>query len=138
MSNPETILLVDDDHSVRFVLLRSLLNLGYRVIEATTGSEAPELLQGGDEIDLINHDLWSSAPYQKGAQYLREVAGLLGEDALDAALAEFYQANVGKAARMRDLVTLLKSKGSASEIEALTVAWLETETCPAQVTTLCP
>ena len=57
MSDPATILLVDDDHSVRFVLHRSLLNMGYRVIEATNGSEALELLQEGGEIDLIITDV---------------------------------------------------------------------------------
>ncbi len=96
------------------------------------------LLNTCGEIDLINHDLWSSSPYQKGAQYFREVAELLGEDVLDAALAEFYQANVGKAARMRELVELLKSKGKSTEIEALTVSWLETEACPASADSLCP
>jgi hypothetical protein len=101
-------------------------------------SNTTSLLSTCNEIDLINHDLWSSAPYQKGAQYFREVAALLGEDTLDAALAEFYVANVGQSARMRELVELLKSKGSSSEIEALTVAWLETETCPASAATLCP
>jgi aminopeptidase N len=96
------------------------------------------LLDTCGEIDLINHELWSGTPYQKGAQYLREVAAILGVDVVDQALAEFYEANVGKAARMRELVTLLKSKGSSEEIEALTVAWLETESCPASVAALCP
>ncbi len=102
-----------------------------------SGSNTTALLSTCGEIDLINHDLWSSAPYQKGSQYLREVSMLLGVDVVDQALAEFYQANVGKAARMRDLVTLLKSKGSSTEIEALTVAWLETEACPASAASLC-
>ena len=101
-------------------------------------SNTTALLSSCGEIDLISHDLWSSSPYQKGAQYFREVAGLLGEDVLDAALAEFYQAHVGKAARMRELVELLKSKGMSAEIEALTVAWLETEACPASAASLCP
>ncbi len=96
------------------------------------------LLSTCGEIDLINHELWSTSPYQKGAQYFREVSVLLGEDVLDQALAEFYQENVGKAARMRDLVALLKSKGKSSEIEALTLAWLETEACPASADSLCP
>ncbi len=96
------------------------------------------LLDSCGEIDLINHDLWSNAPYQKGAQYFREVAGLLGEAELDAALSEFYQAHVGGSARMRELVELLKSKGQSQAIEELTVAWLETEACPASASSLCP
>jgi aminopeptidase N len=95
------------------------------------------LLPTCGEIDLINHDLWSATPYQKGAYYLREVASVLGVEVVDQALAEFYQANVGKAARMRDLVELLKSKGSTQEIEALTQSWLETEACPIDPQTLC-
>ncbi len=96
------------------------------------------LLNSCGEIDIINHPLWSNTPYQKGAQYLREVALLLGKDVVDQALAEFYQANVGKAAHMRGLVELLKSKGNAAEIEALTLAWLETESCPVSAKALCP
>ena len=57
MSTTETILLVDDDHSVRFVLHRSLLNMGFRVIEATNGSEALELLHDAGTVDLIITDV---------------------------------------------------------------------------------
>ncbi len=103
-----------------------------------SGENTTALLDTCGEIDLINHELWSSTPYQKGAQYLREVAAVLGVEVVDQALAEFYEANVGKAARMRDLVALLKSKGRSEEIEALTVAWLETEACPASAAALCP
>ncbi len=103
-----------------------------------SGENTTALLDTCGEIDLINHELWSGTPYQKGAQYMREVAGLLGADVVDQALSEFYVANVGKAGRMRELVELLKSKGSSAEIEALTVAWLETEACPASATLLCP
>lgn len=101
------------------------------------GGNTTSLLSSCGEIDLLSHPLWSGVPYQKGAQYLREVSGLLGEDVLDDALSEFYLGNVGKAARMRDLVELLKSKGESEAIEALTVSWLETEACPASAATLC-
>jgi hypothetical protein len=104
----------------------------------TSPSNTTALLSSCGEIDIINHDLWSSTPYQKGAQYFREVAALLGEDVLDQTLAEFYQAHVGEAARMRELVELLKSKGKSAEIEALTVSWLETEACPLSADSLCP
>ncbi len=56
-ASPETILLVEDDHSVRFVVHRSLLKMGYRVIEATNGSEALELLQESGAVDLIITDV---------------------------------------------------------------------------------
>lgn len=95
------------------------------------------LLTTCNEIDLINHELWSSTPYQKGAQYLREVALLLGVEVVDQALAEFYQEHVGKAARMRELVDLLKSKGESEAVEELTAIWLEGESCPARINELC-
>ncbi len=56
-ASPGTILLVEDDHSVRFVLHRSLLKMGYRVVEATNGSEALELLQDCGPLDLIITDV---------------------------------------------------------------------------------
>ncbi len=102
------------------------------------GSNTTALLTGCDEIDLLTHPLWSSVPYQKGAQYLREVSALIGQDLVDEALSEFYQANVEKAVHMRELVTLLKSKGESAQIEALTVQWLESESCPMSVNALCP
>jgi aminopeptidase N len=95
------------------------------------------LLDSCGEIDLISHPLWSSAPYQKGAYYLREVAKLIGVEAVDEALGEFYRAHVGGSARMRELVELLESKGKAAEIEALTVSWLESEECPIDPNLLC-
>ena len=56
-ASPGTILLVEDDHSVRFVLHRSLLKMGYRVIEAANGGEALELLQESEAVDLIITDV---------------------------------------------------------------------------------
>lgn len=96
------------------------------------------LLNSCGEIDIINHPLWSNTPYQKGAQFLREVAVLLGPEVVDQALSEFYLDKVGSAAHMRELIDLLKSKGNADEIEALTLAWLESESCPASAASLCP
>ena len=53
MSEPagETILLVEDEESVRFVLSKSLSLKGYHVIEALNGNEALEVLDGGETID---------------------------------------------------------------------------------------
>jgi signal transduction histidine kinase/DNA-binding response OmpR family regulator len=54
----ETILLVEDDPSVRSSLKNALSSLGYRVLEASDGAEALELWkQHSAEIDLLLTDL---------------------------------------------------------------------------------
>lgn len=53
----ETILLVEDEESVRFVLSKSLLRKGYQVIEACNGSEALDLLNGEASVDLMITDV---------------------------------------------------------------------------------
>ncbi len=54
----ETILLVEDDHAVRSVALRALRQHGYRVLEATDGSEAIQLAEKfAGAIDLLLTDI---------------------------------------------------------------------------------
>jgi hypothetical protein len=92
-------------------------------------------------IDLLNDPLWSSVPYMKGAYFYREVGKAIGAGVLDAALAEFYQANVGKAAKMQALIDLIKTKTDVAgqkAIDNLETAWLKTVDCPVDVATLCP
>lgn len=92
-----------------------------------------------NEIDIENHELWSAAPYYKGAFYLREVAELMGKEQLDQVLASFYMANVGGAARMQQLIDTIKSASpdNAAAIDSLTTKWLRTKACPPEATTLC-
>ena len=92
-------------------------------------------------IDLFNDPLWSSVPYMKGAYFFREVGKVVGVAVLDAALAEFYKANVGKAAKMQALIDLIKTKTDVAgkkAIDDLETAWLKTVDCPVDFTTLCP
>jgi aminopeptidase N len=92
------------------------------------------------EIDLITDDLWSSVPYQKGACFLEDAGDLIGTGALDEALADFFQARAGQAARMRDLVDAIKSKaGDAkkAQIDVLVTEWLLTKECPADYAERC-
>jgi nitrogen-specific signal transduction histidine kinase len=54
----ETILLVDDDDAVREVLARGLQERGYRLLEASTGPEALDILRrSADDIDLVVTDV---------------------------------------------------------------------------------
>ena len=91
-------------------------------------------------IDILNDPLWSNVPYMKGAFFYKAVADLIGADALDTALASFYQAHVGQAAHMQDLVDYIKSTTSAANgtaIDTLEEGWLKTVDCPVDPDTLC-
>ena len=55
----ETILVLEDDISVRHISVRTLRGLGYDVIEADSGNDARRLLSenGGRRVDLLLTDL---------------------------------------------------------------------------------
>jgi len=93
-----------------------------------------------NSIDILNDPLWSGVPYMKGAYFLRAVARKIGADKLDQTLASFYQANVGKAARMDDLIEAIKADNpaQAGAIDTLADKWLRQLACPVVLSTLCP
>jgi PAS domain S-box-containing protein len=53
----QQILVVDDDDQVRAIAVRQLTSLGYRVIAASGGAEALELLRAVPDIDLLFVDV---------------------------------------------------------------------------------
>lgn len=91
------------------------------------------------EIDFEHSALWSLAPYMKGACFYEDVADLIGADTLDLAIADFYQAHVNGAARMREMIDTLEAHAPehGARIEALVADWLLTEACPADYATRC-
>jgi hypothetical protein len=78
---------------------------------------------GCNQINLLFHPLWSDVPYMKGAFFLRAVETQIGRATLDAALAAFFQAHVGQAAGMQDLIDALET-GGGQDLDALVAAWL--------------
>jgi PAS domain S-box-containing protein len=66
-----TVLLVDDDTSVREVTAQMLANLGYSVIQADGGSKALQLLEGGTKVDLLLADF--AMPGMNGGELARAV-----------------------------------------------------------------
>jgi signal transduction histidine kinase/CheY-like chemotaxis protein len=52
-----TVLLVDDEASVRLFVREVLVDLGYAVLEAVDGSEALRILQAGGPLDLLVSDV---------------------------------------------------------------------------------
>lgn len=66
-----TVLLVDDDHSVREVTAQMLSNLGYSVIQADGGRTALRLLEEGTTVDLLLADF--AMPGMNGGELARAV-----------------------------------------------------------------
>ena len=67
----ETILLVDDEEGVRQVLARGLEEKGYRLLEASSATQALEILQRlGEEVDLVVTDL--AMPGMNGLDLARQ------------------------------------------------------------------
>ncbi|WP_437291877.1 M1 family metallopeptidase [Sorangium sp. So ce406] len=111
------------------------------VCDPAEGRNAIALPDTCNAIDILNHPLWSSVPYMKGAFFFREVAEAIGVDVLDRALAGFYTANVGNAARTQDLLDAIKAAtdaAGAAAVDALAADWLRTLECPVDFATLCP
>jgi PAS domain S-box-containing protein len=70
--NNYTVLIVDDEESVRSVARNTLQRRGYRTIEARDGREALEVYKRfGHEISLVLLDL--TMPYMNGEEVLREL-----------------------------------------------------------------
>ena len=76
-----------------------------------------------NEIDIAEHPLWSAIPYLKGALFLRAVEGEVGRAELDAALRGFYEANVGQAARMQELLDHIEAE-TGFDVDPLAETWL--------------
>ena len=68
----EQILVLDDDEMVREVAVRQLTSLGYRVVSASTGTEALEVLARVGDIDLLFSDL--VMPGEMGGREVAEKA----------------------------------------------------------------
>jgi two-component system cell cycle sensor histidine kinase/response regulator CckA len=71
----ESVLVVEDDSSVRFLVQRTLHDAGYRVTSAANGREALDFLErNSTDIDLILTDV--IMPGLSGPQFLERVAAL--------------------------------------------------------------
>lgn len=93
-----------------------------------------------NDLVLIEAPLWSYVPYNKGAQFYREVEDILGVAAIDEVLAQFYVDHKNEPARMDQMISALKAKGTpaqASAIEVVATDWLRTEACPASAPAVC-
>jgi aminopeptidase N len=71
----------------------------------------------------------------KGAFFYRALAGRVGADALDTALAAFYRDHRGHAAGMQDLLDTVEEE-TGYDPTACATAWLRSATVPAS--DVCP
>ncbi|RLD13985.1 hypothetical protein DRI50_06150 [candidate division KSB1 bacterium] len=72
LKGSETILVVEDDETVRQVVVETLTNHGYQVIEAINGSEALEIYSlKADQIDLIISDI--VMPQMDGKKFRQKI-----------------------------------------------------------------
>lgn len=82
-----------------------------------------------NEVDILK-DLFTSVPYMKGAFFYRAVAKQVGVDVLDQVIGKFYLAHVGKAARMQEMLDLIKAE-TGFDPAPLAKVWLRQKGIPA-------
>ena len=73
---PKTILVVDDSRSVLAVIGTTLKVAGYSVIQASDGQEGLDVLNGGENVDMIITDL--NMPNMDGITFIQEIKKLAG------------------------------------------------------------
>ena len=80
-------------------------------------------------VDVIKDNLFTNAPYMRGAFFYRAVALKVGADQLDAALHTFYMAHQGQPAKMADMLTTIHDV-TGFDPTACATAWLRATTIP--------
>jgi aminopeptidase N len=93
-----------------------------------------------NEIDILEVNLWSLAPYMKGACFYEEVGDIMGISALDAVVGAFYTEHVGGSARMADMLDALQTAADPADVAAIEAAeqdWLRSLECPADYAARC-
>ena len=86
--------------------------------------------QGCNEIDILGDDLFTRAPYVRGALFYRALALKVTPEKVDETLRTFYAAHAGKAARMSDMLATIQT---VTGYDPTTCAdmWLRSTTKPA-------
>lgn len=85
--------------------------------------------EGCNEIDILEDNLYTNAPYIRGAFFYRAVADKVGAVKLDEALAAFYAAHAGKAATMTEMLDTIQTV-TGYDATACAASWLRSTTKP--------
>jgi aminopeptidase N len=126
--------------TVSYLAARSLTVVAPTVGEAITASYKNELAtsivgtdpvwpEGCNQIDVINDNLFTRAPYVRGALFYQAVADKVGADKVDMALETFYTAHAGKTGSMADMLTTL-TQVTGYDVTACAQIWLRSTTVP--------
>lgn len=86
--------------------------------------------EGCNSIDIIDDNLFTRAPYVRGALFYRAVALAIGVEVLDGVLHDFYLEHAGKPARMADMVAAIQAKTTDVDVMACATTWLRSTTKP--------
>ena len=83
---------------------------GYRDELAATLEDEDRVVwpQTCGQVDLLRDGLFSNLVYMKGAFFYRALGQIVGPGTVDAILAELYKRRVGQAARMQDVLDLVR------------------------------
>jgi aminopeptidase N len=93
-----------------------------------TGSD-PVWPQSCGQVDILKGNLFTNAPYMRGAFFYKGIADKIGADALDRALAMFYQQHAGGTAHMSDMLATIHSV-TGYDPSACAQTWLLGTTTP--------
>ena len=72
MTDPKTVLIVDDESGIRTLISRVLKDHNFQLLQAENGPKALEILEGGQKIDLILLDVMM--PEMDGYEVLKKMA----------------------------------------------------------------
>jgi aminopeptidase N len=86
--------------------------------------------QGCNTLDILDDNLFTNAPYIRGAFFYRGVALKVGAAKLDEAIAAFYTAHAGKTAHMSEMLTTIKDVTGYDPTTCANM-WLQSTTKPA-------
>ncbi len=123
-----SILVIDDDESMRFMLQTKLFQSGFNVTLAASGSHAIQIFQSGKKFDLIISDL--KMPLKTGIDVIRFMkdndiqiptvilTGFPERDKIIAAAQMGIQDVLVKPVRHNDLMNMIRSKLGDQEDDA--------------------
>jgi aminopeptidase N len=80
-------------------------------------------------VDILDDNLFTNAPYIRGAFFYKAVADKVGAALLDQALATFYQAHAGGSATMTDMLDTIKTV-TGYDATACAESWLRSTIRP--------
>lgn len=75
-------------------------------------------------VDVVNDNLFTNAPYMRGAFFYKAVADRYGADKVDMALHAFFQAHGGGTGHMSEMIDALNN-ATGADVSACAQTWLE-------------